>query len=564
MTRTTRLSAPVLLFVLLLCIAGPVKVLANSQQAEPQDQKNSTTSENPVVVSAARPFDRPPMAPATSEEVIRKAEDLYRQGEQARSRGEIEAARKRFDEAVDAVMDSGISLRSDSRLDAFYRDLLQRIHSHSEGKSAQPQTESVPAVPQQQQPKEVRPEVLEPAVVDQLNEVNESELAVVSPEGIRIYGRYDFPFSVAPPVYQYLNYFVTGRGRSTMEIGLQRSGRYRQMAEKIFKEERVPEDLIWLAQAESVWKPNALSRAAAKGIWQFIPSTGTRFGLAQTGWVDQRSNPEASTRAAARYLRWLHDYFAGDWMLAMAAYNSGENRVAGAIAKCGYADFWELHRRNLLPAETRNYVPIILSIVIVSKNQKRYGFNVRPDLPVNYDTYELPDQTDLKVVADLLGVPYEAIQDLNPELRRGASPPQQRYTVKIPKGMKKQFEIAYASLPEDQRVRKIVIPREEIAEDRPAYRTQLASYQVRKGDTLSSVARRSGVSVPELARINRLSARGELKKGQTIKVPRSAKSSVAKKGSKGSRYQSRSASKSKARKANSTKSKAKSSKRSRR
>ena len=123
-------------------------------------------------------------------------------------------------------------------------------------------------------------------------------------------------------------------------------GRYREMVEKVFKEEKVPIDLIWLAQAESVWKPNALSRAAAKGIWQFIPSTGTRYGLAQTAWVDERSQPEKSTRAAARYLRWLHDHFAGDWLLAMAAYNSGENRVDGAIAKCGYADFWELYKRG--------------------------------------------------------------------------------------------------------------------------------------------------------------------------------------------------------------------------
>jgi membrane-bound lytic murein transglycosylase D len=219
-----------------------------------------------------------------------------------------------------------------------------------------------------------------------------------------------------------------------MEVGLQRAGRYRQMAEKIFKEERVPLDLIWLAQAESVWKPNALSRAAAKGIWQFIPSTGTRYGLTQTRWVDDRSHPERSTRAAARYLRWLYDHFAGDWLLAMAAYNSGENRVDSAIAKCGYADFWELYRRNLLPQETRNYVPIILSITIISKNQKRYGFSVTPDPPLNYDTFDLPAQTDLKVAADLIGVSYDVLRDLNPELRHGVTPADQRYTIKLPRG----------------------------------------------------------------------------------------------------------------------------------
>ena len=418
-----------------------------------------------------------------------------------------------FDGALDTVLQSGIALKNDPKLAAYYRSLVDRIHKH------------------EAQPGDVHdaadlPEVAEPSVLDEVSEIKEDDLTIVTPDGVKIFGRYDFDFAVAPPVFQFINFFVAGRGHSTMQIGLQRSGRYRQMAEKIFKEERVPVDLIWLAQAESVWKPNALSRAAAKGIWQFIPSTGTRYGLAQSTWIDERSQPEKSTRAAARYLRWLHDHFAGDWLLAMAAYNSGENRVDGAIARCGYADFWELYKRGLLPQETRNYVPAILSIIIISKNQKRYGFDVKPDLPLNYDTFEVPGQTDLKVVADLIGVPYDSIQDLNAELRRGASPAGERYTIKIPKGMKKQFEIAYAELPEDKRVRKISVPAQEIAERyRGSYRLQVASYQVRRGDTLASVARRSGVSVKELARLNRLSTRGELRKGQTVKIPTAVRAS---------------------------------------
>ena len=145
---------------------------------------------------------------------------------------------------------------------------------------------------------------------------------------------------------------------------------------------------------------------------------------------------------------------------------SGENRVDSAVARCGYADFWELYKRNLLPQETRNYVPIILSIIIISKNQKRYGFDVTPDLPLNYDTFEVPAQTDLKVVADLIGAPYDTIQDLNSELRRGTSPAGERYTIKLPKGMKKQFEVAYADLPEAQRVRRITVPTEDFAGER--------------------------------------------------------------------------------------------------
>ncbi|HJQ69141.1 MAG TPA: transglycosylase SLT domain-containing protein [Blastocatellia bacterium] len=455
-----------------------------------------------------------PQSPSdASQTLIDRAESLYRQGADAHRKGLPDDARKFFDQAVDALLLSGIDLRSDAKLDAYYRDLLNRIHKYE-------------AQPDDDHGEDVRPEIVETAVLDELSEIKDSELATATQNGVQIYGRYDFDFSVAQPVFQFMSFFVSGRGRSTMETGLKRSGRYRQMAEKIFQEERVPLDLIWLAQAESVWKPNALSRAAAKGIWQFIPSTGARYGLSQTQWIDQRSHPEMSTRAAARYLRFLHDYFAGDWLLAMAAYNSGENRVAGAIAKCGYADFWEIHRRGLLPQETRNYVPIILSIIIISKNQGRYGFSVTPEPPMNYDIFQLPAQTDLKVVADLMGIPYESVQDLNPELRRGASPPSQSYNIKVPKGMKGQLEVAYAALPEDQRVRRVVIPREEVAEVmRPRYSVQTASYQVRRGDTLAALARRHGVSVSELARLNRMSARGSLKKGQAIRIPASARAS---------------------------------------
>jgi membrane-bound lytic murein transglycosylase D len=445
--------------------------------------------------------------------VIDRAEENFKRGEEAMSKGLPEIGRRMFDNAVDVVLQSGVDLRSDPKLDSYYRSLLERIHKYE----ARPDDKH--ALQNQDDPD--RPEVSEPAVLDELSEIKDEELAATTPEGVHIYGKYDFDFTVAPPVFQFVNFFSSGRGRSTMEAGLQRSGRYRQMVEKIFKEEKVPLDLMWLAQAESVWRPSALSRAAAKGLWQFIPSTGQRYGLAQTTWIDDRSNPEKSTRGAARYLRWLNEHFAGDWLLAMAAYNSGENRVDGAISKCGYADFWELYRRGLLPQETRNYVPIILSIVIISKNQNRYGFDVKADPPLNYESFELPSQTDLKVIADLLGIPYEVMQDLNPELRRGASPAGQPYVIKIPKGFKKQLEVAYADLPEEKRIgRRVSLPADDVAEaSRPAYRVQLASHTVRRGETLASIARKNRISVKELARVNRISSRGTLRKGQTIRIP---------------------------------------------
>lgn len=509
-------SRSVVLLLISLMLAGaltPIKVFGQSQELKPPQTLTPPQTATQTQSSQAL------TPPDNVQSVIDRAEEAFRRGEEAQAKGLPDIARKMFDQAVDSIHQSGIDLKTTPKLETYYRQLLDRIHKHE----AQP-GDLHPAEEQQ----EVK-EVAEPALLDELSDIKEAELATTTAGGINIFGHYDFDFSVAPPVFQFMNFFVSGRGHSTMVVGLQRSGRYRQMVEKIFKEERVPLDLIWLAQAESVWKPNALSRAAAKGIWQFIPGTGTRYGLAQTQWIDERSHPEKATRAAARYLRWLHDHFEGDWLLAMAAYNSGENRVDNAVARCGYADFWELYKRNLLPQETRNYVPIILSIIIISKNQKRYGFDVRPDPPLNYDTFDLPAQTDLKVVAELLGVPYEVVQDLNPELRRGTSPADQRYAIKLPKGMKKQFEVAYADLPEDQRLRKAApaVASDEVAVERyrPAYRTQVAAYQVRRGDTMAALARRYGVSINEIARLNRMSSRGELRKGQTVRIPQTVRAS---------------------------------------
>jgi len=472
---------------------NPAAPVQQANGAQPQQSRPAPTDADKPVQQAQVPSAAPNAA-----DIIDRAEALYRQGDEAFERGETDVARKLFDQAVDVITKSGIDLRSNSTLDRYYRSLLDRIQNRGSQTG--------------------EPEATAPSPLDELSNINEADLTAATTNGVKIYGKYDFDFSVAPPVMDFLNFFVTGRGHSTMEAGLQRSGRYREMAEQIFKQEQVPLDLIWLAQAESVWKPNALSRAAAKGIWQFVPSTGLRYGLSQSAWIDDRSQPEKSTRAAARYLHFLHEHFAGDWLLAMAAYNAGEGRVDEAIARCGYADFWEIHRRRLLPTETQNYVPIILSIIVISKNQQRYGFNVKPELPVAWEAYEVPGQTDLKVVADLCGVGQETIQDLNPELCRGVSPPGAPYTLRLPKGMKTAFAEAYAKLPEDQRVRHVYAPRESEGYS-SRYRTQTVAYRARSGDTLAALARRYGVPVNELARANRMSARGSLRKGDTLKIP---------------------------------------------
>ncbi len=193
----------------------------------------------------------------------------------------------------------------------------------------------------------------------------------------------------------------------------------------------MPTDLVWLAQVESGWNPYAYSSAAAKGIWQFIPSTGTRFGLSQNYWVDERSNPEKSTRAAAKYLKWLSTRFKGDWELALAAYNTGEGNIDSAIARSGSRDFWRIHKGGYIAQETRNYVPAILAVVTIAKNPRQYGFDLPPAYPYRYETRMITNQTELRPLAKKLKISYGALLEMNPELQRGVTPPG-KHALRVP------------------------------------------------------------------------------------------------------------------------------------
>lgn len=367
--------------------------------------------------------------------LIATAEQHYKRGEAAFREGKFDEAQKSFKAAVDAIVSASPELRAQREVQAYSFELRGRIELLQAGVRKAVSAEN-------------GGEVAVGSYRDELANIDVSSLSTQPVRQLDL-SRFDFKFTVTSEVYQFINFYTNGRGRRTMEHGLARSGRYRQMAEKIFAEEGVPRDLIWLAQVESVWQTNALSFAAAKGIWQFIPGTGARFGLRQDGFMDERCAPEASTRAAAKYLRFLHDYFAGDWLLAMAAYNCGEGNVEKAIARCGYADFWELHQRGLLPNETKNYVPAILAVIAVAKEQKKYGFSVTPEAPLQYDVFRVPSQTSLTVAAELLQVSPDTLRSLNPELKRGVTP--DGFALRIPAGTHNQFEIAYNALsPKDR------------------------------------------------------------------------------------------------------------------
>lgn len=289
-----------------------------------------------------------------------------------------------------------------------------------------------------------------------------------------------FSFQMHKLVQQYLNYY-RGRGRRTMEVGLYRSGFFMTMARQIFREEGVPENVAWLGQVESAWKPTAQSWAKAAGLWQFIPGTGSRFGLRRTAHVDERRSFEQATRASARYLKFLANRYGGNWELAMAAYNCGEGNVDRAIRRSGVSNFWAAY--PYLPRETRNYVPNILATILIANNPHQYGFgHIKPAPRLRYDRLRVPSSTSLNLIAQASDSTVEYLRYLNPELRTNSTPPEP-YVVRIPAG---KANDVFAIL------RRGSLIKEDSA--------RLANSS--KGETWESISRRTGVSVADLREAN--------------------------------------------------------------
>ena len=253
-----------------------------------------------------------------------------------------------------------------------------------------------------------------------------------------------FAFQVHPMIQQFINYY-RGRGHTTMEVGLYRSGMFMRMARRIFKEEGVPENVAWLAQVESAWKPSAYSSAAASGLWQFIPGTGSRFGLQRTAYVDERNGFDDATRASARYLKFLANRYHGNWELAMAAYNSGEGNVDRAIRRAGVENFWQAFA--YLPQETRNYVPNILATILIANNPNEYGFgHIRPAAPLSYDRIRIPGSTNLSLIAQASDTTVQYLRYLNPQLRGNTTPPEP-YIINVPAGKANEVVALFKRIP---------------------------------------------------------------------------------------------------------------------
>lgn len=428
-----------------------------------------------------------PRVPSQQDSLIARVEARFAAGEQEYRAGHLTAARRKFDQALDELLESGLDLEGDPRLAPLYHRLVDRIYAYElqaflEGDGLQEA----------------------PTVAAAIDEVEELDV----PADPALKGRaeeaaksvsHDLPLAVNDTVLSFLNFFQTPRGRAIVETGLRRAGRYREMIARVLREEGLPQDLIYLAQAESAFQPLALSRAGARGMWQFVAYRGQQYGLRRTWWVDERQDPERSTRAAARHLRDLYHEF-GDWYLAIAAYNCGPGNVQKGIERTGYADFWELFKRNVLPRETRNYVPIILALTLIAKDAERYGISVEPETPPAFEVVKPGHPLDLRLVAETLDVDLDTLRMLNPSLLRLVTPAEPGFELRLPRNTAERFFSEIAAIPPEKWV-------------------SWRRHRVEPGDTLTSIARRYRVTAASLAEANSLERSEALHPGQKLVIP---------------------------------------------
>ena len=305
----------------------------------------------------------------------------------------------------------------------------------------------------------------------------------------------DIPIDYNPRVAASIHFFQT-KGRKSYANWMRRSGWYRDMILDILRSEGLPLDFFYLAMIESGFNPRAYSRAKAVGLWQFMLGTGRLYGLDRTHWVDERRDPEKATRAAARHLKDLFAHF-GDWRLAAAAYNSGKGRVSRAIEKAGSRDFWELQ----LPRETRNYVPLLMAATLISKNPRLFGLDHPPtETPADVEQVRFSEQVHLPTAARLIGIEYQTLRDLNPELRRQWTPPGKPYFLRVPAGSGPSLLRSYARLPDSQK-------------------PGVDRYVVRRGDSISSIAAAFGIRIRDIAEANGLRNPDLIHPGQSLFIP---------------------------------------------
>jgi peptidoglycan lytic transglycosylase D len=401
--------------------------------------------------------------------------------------GKLDNARKAFDESLTLLLGSQPGINDDPALRDEFDKLAENIHALEVATLEQGDTlsdqKSVPA------PIESLSNLTFPVDPRVKEHVEEQMHSVHS----------DLPLVSNDLVDGVITYFQ-GRGQDFMDRILTRVGIYQPMISRVLRQQGLPQDLIYLAGAESAFNPFALSRAGAKGIWQLMLGRAEEYGLKRTRWVDEREDPQKSTQAAVHHLKDLYQEF-GDWYLAMAAYNCGPVTVQKAIERTGYADFWKLRELHALPRETENYVPIILATALIAKSPQAYGFNVNPDPPLATDPVKVTEPTDLRLIAQLIGSPVDDLVRLNPSLLRWTTPADDPdFVLHLPAGTAQKYQQAIALIPPDHRIWWRV-------------------HTVEPDDTYASIARKYHLTQTALLHANHLAADDPLQAGAQLVLP---------------------------------------------
>jgi membrane-bound lytic murein transglycosylase D len=480
-------------FVLLVVMASGWVACGSSLQTK-------APAVTPTAPAIAQTPVQPVLAPLVPVEdpvitLINGSEGHFKAGQRELALGHVDAAKQEFNRAIGILLESPYGGRTEPRIRDHFDRLVDRISTYevkalAEGDGFTGKKD-------------------EPASIDALLALSTAfgtpplkpELRAMVQADLQTAG-HDINIPLNERVLRYIELFQ-GRLHDFIEEGLKRGGRYLPMIQNVFRAEGLPLDLAYVPLIESAFKPNALSRAKARGVWQFMSGTALENGLRRDWYIDERSDPEKATVAAAKYLKMLNGMFSGDWHLALASYNGGPGRMQRAIKRVGVDDFWKLAERpKVLPRETRDYVPMILAAIVIARNPAQYGFEYEPETPATYEQIRLDRPVDLRRVAEWAGTTIDEIQSLNPELRRWTTPIRDaQYDLRVPEGTGEQVLARLKDAPEV-----------DVA--------SLKWYTVKRGDTLALIARKLTVSRADLAEANYLKLNAGVTAGQKLIVPR--------------------------------------------
>jgi membrane-bound lytic murein transglycosylase D len=457
----------------------------------------STAVPSAVLQTAPAPVPSVVVTPAPTDRVfdlIAKSTEYFEIAQRELQFGHLETARDGFNRALDVLLEWPVGARSEPRLREHFDRLVERISAYEVTALAQGDG--------------FAERVLDPATIDDLLGISTFDSPAASPETTQAVVAdlevtvHDIEIPLNARVLSFIQLF-TGRLKGYIEEGLSRGARYLPMIQEVFRSEGLPLDLAYVPLVESAFKPSALSRAKARGIWQFMRGTGLEMGLTHDWYIDERADAEKATRAAAKYLKSLHRTFGGDWHLALASYNGGPGRVQRALKRSGRDDFWSLSASTrYLPRETRDYVPLILAAAVIAKNPAQYGIQIVPMEGQKFETLTVAEAVDIRRIAEWAKIPVQTIQELNPELRRWTTPVRaSEYRLRVPEGTADLVKV-------------------QMAQAEPAELASLNWHTVKKAETLASIAKRLKVSRTDLAEANYVSSRARVKPGARLIIPR--------------------------------------------